>query len=85
MKLDKGHLIEYSENEFLEILKEFWDGDMTEAEEYEFVQRFNEIIEHPEKSDLIFYPPGNRDDSPEGVIDELKKWYREQGKACFRA
>ena len=85
MKLDNAHLIEYSEHEFLKILNEFWSGDMTEAEENEFVQRFNEIIEHPEKSDLIFYPSGNRDDSPKGLIDELKSWYREQGKACFRA
>lgn len=85
MKLDRTRLIEYSEHEFLEMLKEFWDGDMTEAEENEFVQRFSKIIEHPEKSDLICYPPDNRDDSPECVIDELKRWYREQGKACFRA
>lgn len=85
MKLDKAHLIEYSEHEFLEIIKEFWDGDMTEAEENEFVQRFSEIIEHPEKSNLLFYPPGSRDDSPEGVVDELKRWYREQGIAGFKA
>lgn len=85
MKLEKNRLDEYSEQEFLEILNEFWDGDITEAEEDEFVQRFNEIVEHPEKSDLIFYPSGNRDDSPEGVVDELKRWCREKGKACFRA
>ncbi|MFL1455561.1 bacteriocin immunity protein [Marinobacter sp. GN3S48] len=84
MKLEKNRLNDYSEQEFLEILKEFWDGDISEAEEDEFVQRFNELVEHPDKSDLIFYPSGNRDDSPEGVVDELKRWYREQGKACFR-
>lgn len=84
MKLDKAHLNEYSEHEFLEALKAFWSGGMREAEENDFMQRFNEIIEHPERSDLIFYPLGNRDDSPEGVIDELKRWYGEQEKACFR-
>ncbi|WP_207389333.1 bacteriocin immunity protein [Marinobacter halodurans] len=85
MKLEKDCINDYSEQEFLKILKEFWEGDISEVEEDEFVQSFNEIIEHPEKSDLIFYPPDNRDDSPEGVINELKRWYREQGKACFRA
>ncbi len=77
-------MIEYSEHEFLEILEEFWGGDMTEAEENEFVQRFNEIIEHPEKSDLIFYPPGNRDDSPEGVIDELNKVVSRVGQSLLQ-
>lgn len=85
MKLEKDCINDYSEQEFLKVLKEFWEGDISEEEEDEFVQSFNEIIEHPEKSDLIFYPPDNRDDSPEGVINELKRWYREQGKACFRA
>lgn len=85
MKLDKDRLNDYSEQEFLKILKEFWEGDISEAEEDEFVQSFNEVVEHPEKSDLLFYPSGSRDDSPEGVVDELKRWYREQGKACFRA
>ncbi|TBW45316.1 bacteriocin immunity protein [Marinobacter halodurans] len=83
--MEKDCINDYSEQEFLKILKEFWEGDISEVEEDEFVQSFNEIIEHPEKSDLIFYPPDNRDDSPEGVINELKRWYREQGKACFRA
>lgn len=84
MKLDKHRLSDYSEYEFLVLLKQFWDEELTEEEEDEFVYSFNNIVEHPEKSDLIFYPSDDREDSPEGVVKEIKRWYSEHGLPCFK-
>ena len=84
MKLQKKHLNEYSEEEFLTVLSWFWNEDISEDDENEFVDHFNELVEHPAKSDLIFFPETNREDSPRGIIDEIKRWYQEQGKVCFR-
>ncbi|KPQ26551.1 MAG: Colicin immunity protein / pyocin immunity protein [Marinobacter excellens HL-55] len=82
--LIKKLLSDYSEEEFMAALNWFWNEDVSEDEENEFVDRFNELVEHPAKSDLIFFPETNREDSPLGVVNEIKRWYREQGKICFR-
>lgn len=80
----KKSLSEYSEEEFMAVLNWFWNEDVSEVEENEFADRFNELVEHPAKSDLIFYPETNREDSPQGIVNEIKKWYHEKGKVCFR-
>ncbi|NMT92775.1 bacteriocin immunity protein, partial [Vibrio alginolyticus] len=40
--------------------------------------------EHPEGNGLIFHPAASREDSVDGVIEELKSWYKQQGKGCFK-
>ncbi|SIO95218.1 bacteriocin immunity protein [Vibrio spartinae] len=81
MKL-KDSLQDYTENEFLITLEWFWDGEG--SEEDEFVYQFNQIVRHPEKSALLTHPKSHQEDSPEGVIQELKRWYAEQGLPCFK-
>ncbi|MDN8556804.1 bacteriocin immunity protein [Citrobacter werkmanii] len=39
---------------------------------------------HPEGNGLIFYPPDDREDSPQGVIDEIKRWRKSQGHPSFK-
>lgn len=48
------------------------------------VDHFDEIVDHPEKNGLIFYPPDDREDSPQGVIDEIKRWRKAQGCPSFK-
>jgi len=43
----KTSLSEYSEEEFMAVLNWFWTEDVSEDEENEFVDRFNELVEHP--------------------------------------
>ncbi|MDF5009970.1 bacteriocin immunity protein [Vibrio parahaemolyticus] len=33
---------------------------------------------------MIFHPAASREDSVDGVIEELKSWYKQQGKGCFK-
>ncbi len=80
----KDSITKYNEREFLDFVKNIYEGNGTEQEINLWVDWFVELIAHPESSDLIFYPPDERDDSPEGVIAEIKRWYTEQGLPCFK-
>ncbi|MFP5428360.1 MAG: bacteriocin immunity protein [Gammaproteobacteria bacterium] len=86
----KRTLQEYSESEFLEYLNEFFNNpNNLKDEEFEvyfdrLTEHFDTIVEHPEKSDLIYYPAPGIEDSPEGVISVIKTWLRENGKPGFR-
>ncbi len=56
----------------------------TEEEDINNLIEFKRLCEHPAGSDLIFYPDDNREDSPEGVVKEVKKWRAENGKPGFK-
>lgn len=42
------------------------------------------ICEHPDGSDLIYYPREGREDSPEGIVQEVKEWRQANGKPGFK-
>ncbi|HGG8999845.1 TPA: bacteriocin immunity protein, partial [Enterobacter hormaechei subsp. xiangfangensis] len=48
------------------------------------ILEFKRLTEHPDGSDLIYYPREDREDSPEGVVQEVKEWRRENGKPGFK-
>ncbi|SQB20987.1 Microcin-E7 immunity protein [Citrobacter koseri] len=75
----KQRLEDYTESEFLDFLNEFsanprYQGEM-DRESYidSLVDHFDKIVDHPESNGLIFYPPDDREDSPQGIIEEIKK------------
>ena len=41
-------------------------------------------MDHPEGNGLIFYPPDDREDSPQGVIDEIKRWRKSRDSHYLR-
>jgi Colicin immunity protein / pyocin immunity protein. len=48
------------------------------------VLEFERLSEHPNGSDVIFYPEKGKDYSPEGIVREVKEWRRENGKSGFK-
>lgn len=86
----KEKLEDYTELEFLELLAELFENkhDLG-ADEYEkitttLINHVVTVTEHPEKSDLLCYPPKGRDDSPKGILEEVKKWRALNGKPGFK-
>ncbi|ABS46675.1 MULTISPECIES: bacteriocin immunity protein [Yersinia pseudotuberculosis complex] len=78
-------ICDYTESEFLELVKELFNVEKTtEEEDINNLIEFKRLCEHPAGSDLIFYPDDNREDSPEGVVKEVKKWRAENGKPGFK-
>ncbi|MFP1741132.1 bacteriocin immunity protein [Lonsdalea quercina] len=86
----KENLNDYTENEFIDFLKEFFEnpknlkGKELKNHIEKLVSHFDKIVEHPEGNGLIFNPPDDRDDSPEGVINEIKRWRKSQGLPLFK-
>ncbi|CNI17577.1 colicin immunity protein [Yersinia aldovae] len=76
---------DYTESEFLEFIKGIYEVNTdSESLHSSWVTHFAKIVEHPSGSDLIYYPEDGVDDSPEGILAEIKKWRAENGKLGFK-
>ncbi|QHM73245.1 bacteriocin immunity protein [Mixta intestinalis] len=83
--MKKKSITDYTEQEFLEFVWKIWDSEqLTEQEENKLVDEFRRLTEHPDGSNLIFYPRDDREDSPEGIVQELKEWRAKNGKPGFK-
>ena len=76
---------DYTETDFLNFVKQICRAEgATEEDDNKLVAEFERLTEHPDGSDLIFYPDDGRDDSPEGVVKEVKEWRAKNGKPGFK-
>ena len=82
----KNNMIsDYTETEFLEFVRGISEVEgKTEADVDKLVDEFCRLTEHPEGSDVIFYPDDDREDSPEGIVKEVKEWRARNGKPGFK-
>ncbi|CCV63464.1 bacteriocin immunity protein [Yersinia enterocolitica] len=74
---------DYTESEFLELVKKLFNVENTSEEDIQNLMEFKRLCEHPAGSDLIYYPEAHQEDSPEGIVAEIKKWRSENGKPGF--
>ncbi|QHM77458.1 Colicin-E2 immunity protein [Mixta theicola] len=83
--MKKKSITDYTEQEFLEFVWKIWNSEqLTEQEENTLVDEFRRLTEHPDGSNLIFYPRDDREDSPEGIVQEVKEWRARNGKPGFK-
>ncbi|MGN1565992.1 bacteriocin immunity protein [Yersinia enterocolitica] len=83
--MENKKLSDYTELEFLNFEKNiYYDTYPSEEEHIRAILQFENLIEHPDGSDLIYYHNDEREDSPEGVLAEVKKWRAENGKPGFK-
>lgn len=80
----KSKFSEYTEGEFIALLRAITAGEGTEKEVDQLVFHFERLSEHPSGSDLIFYPEDGADDSPEGITETVKKWREANGLPGFK-
>ncbi|EPE9306516.1 MULTISPECIES: bacteriocin immunity protein [Klebsiella] len=82
---NKKSISDFTEAEFLAFVKKIFNPNTTtEDEDVQNVLEFERLTEHPDGSDVIFYPPKDREDSPEGVVKEVKEWRAKNGKPGFK-
>ena len=86
----KEKLEDYTEAEFLSFLRRFRDypdglhGRALEVYLDRLLTHFELITEHPDCSDVIFYPKEGQEDSPEGILKEVKEWRAANNKSGFK-
>ena len=73
MELKKS-IGDYTETEFKKIIENIINCEGDEKKQDDNFEHFISVTEHPSGSDLIYYPEGNNDGSPEAVIKEIKEW-----------
>ncbi|EED9464780.1 bacteriocin immunity protein [Salmonella enterica] len=83
--MEKKTISDYTEAEFLDFVRKMcqFEGE-TEDDDAKLVDEFRRLTEHPKGSDVIFYPDDSQEDSPEGIVAEVKKWRAENGKPGFK-
>ncbi|MFG8361124.1 pyocin-S1/S2 immunity protein [Pseudomonas aeruginosa] len=85
----KSKISEYTEKEFLEFVEDIYTNNKkkfpTEESHIQAVLEFKKLTEHPNGSDLLYYPNENREDSPAGVVKEVKEWRASKGLPGFKA
>lgn len=82
---DKKTIQDYTEAEFLAFAKKVCSADYpTEEEADAAVHELVRLSEHPDGTDIIFYPAKGQEDSPEGLVKQIKEWRAQNGKPGFR-
>lgn len=83
--MQKKTIADYTEAEFLAFVRKLClFGGESQEEDIDLVEEFRRLSEHPEGSDVIFYPPPDREDSPEGIVKEVKEWRAKNGRPGFK-
>jgi hypothetical protein len=76
---------DYTESEFLALVTDIFEANGSEAEIDALVGHFHNIVGHPAGAGLIVDPTIElEDDSPEGIVTEVKQWRTSQGLPCFK-
>lgn len=76
---------EYTEAEYISLINRLAEGDYSSEKEHDAI--VNEIIlssEHPNGTDVLYYPEDGTDDSPAGVLETIKSWRTVNGKPGFK-
>lgn len=75
-----------TEEDFLELVKKICSAEhMTERQHTKAILEFERLCEHPDGSDLIYYPKPSTDNSPEGIVKTVKEWRASNGKPGFKS
>jgi len=81
----KEKLSDYTESEFLALVKEICSAVGEEAYQDELLEHFIEVTSNPAASDWIYYPAPGADDSPERITRTVKAWRAANGLPDFKS
>ncbi|VVO07271.1 bacteriocin immunity protein [Pseudomonas fluorescens] len=76
---------QYTESEFLELINRLFLADYSSEEELDaLVHQIVDTSEHPNGTDILFYPEQGVDNSPAGILASIKEWREANGKPGFK-
>ncbi|MDD1015247.1 bacteriocin immunity protein [Pseudomonas rubra] len=84
MMLLKGNFAEYTATEFEWLLKEIIEAAGSEFYQDTLLEHFIAVTEHPEGSDLIFYPADGKTQTPGKIIQRIVGWRAANGRAGLK-
>lgn len=83
----KNNFADYTEAEFIQLMQKIRAANKSAPDEIldPLLKQFCEITEHPDGTDLIYYPEEGADNSNEGVMQTVKEWRAAQGLPGFKS
>ncbi|ATP46702.1 bacteriocin immunity protein [Pseudomonas kermanshahensis] len=83
----KNSISEFTELEFLEFITSITNPPNNISEQVldSHIMRFKSLSEHPNGSDLIYWPEADGLDTPEEIVRIIKEWRAANGKPGFKA
>ncbi|TYC88820.1 bacteriocin immunity protein [Vibrio anguillarum] len=78
-------LEDYTELEFLELLNTIISAEGSDEYQDELLENFIATTEHPEGSDLIYYPENPEDGKSESIVRIVREWRLSQGLPGFKS
>ncbi|MUI60477.1 bacteriocin immunity protein [Pseudomonas aeruginosa] len=84
--MESKKISDYTEAEFFSLISELFNRDFSSEEERDaVVYAIVNAAEHPDGTDIIFYPKEDEEDSPEGVLKRIKEWRATKSLPDFKA
>ncbi|RWU22199.1 bacteriocin immunity protein [Pseudomonas alkylphenolica] len=83
MKL-KASISDYTPTEFKLVIREIINATGSESYQDELLEHFIDITEHPDGSDLIFYPANGKAGTPEQILEHIVQWRAANDKLGFK-
>ncbi|OOF32636.1 bacteriocin immunity protein [Salinivibrio costicola] len=82
----KNSIVDYTEEDCLKLVEQIFVENVAETDDVldELLEHFELITEHPDGSDLIYYPEKEEDATPENIVRIVKEWRQSQGLPCFK-
>ncbi len=81
----KNTLSEYTESEYIELINRLFEGNYSSEREHDaIVDNIVDTSEHPNNTNILYYPEEGVEDSPEGVLGAIKAWRAANGKPGFK-
>ncbi|MHC6224124.1 bacteriocin immunity protein [Pseudomonas sp. X10] len=80
----KRNLADYTCAEFESIVEELLQAAGTSAWQDRLLEHFIELVEHPNGSDLIYYPESEQQGCAKQVIAHIMAWRKTKGLPLFK-
>ena len=84
--LEKDNLSDFTKKEFLAFVTRISNAEGETGGDVEIdVDHFDKVVPHPNKSDLLYWPPeGLKLDTPEEIVSEIERYCKENNLPCFK-
>ncbi len=82
-----ANISDYTEAQFIQFMDELFKANDNGASDEalgELLDQFRLLTEHPDGTDLIYYPEDGADDTARGITETVKKWREDNGLPGFK-
>ncbi|WLH01040.1 bacteriocin immunity protein [Pseudomonas beijingensis] len=76
---------QYTRKEFLHLIERLFNKEYSSETELDaLVHQIVDTSEHPDGTDIIFYPSKGVEDTPLGILNSIEFWREQNGKPGFK-